>query len=116
MGTREEPERAQRIRDAQIRARDPGASKIKGYDWDKHAKRAQQIKKNNQKPLLVELVNLLPTRWKGALVRVALGLIALIAAQIFLQGDWKILGLLPLIIFGVVGFVVGKSTQDEPQR
>lgn len=113
---REEQERAQRLRDAQLRQRDPGTSKIKGYDWAKHGKRAAQIKKSRQKPLIVEIADLLPPRWKGAVIGVLLGLIPLIAAQIFLQGEWKILGLLPIVIFGVVGFILGKTTQDEIPR
>jgi hypothetical protein len=113
---REDQNRAQRIRDAQIKARDPGVSKIKGYDWGKHAKRAQQIKKAHEKPFLVDLFDLMPPRWKGALAGVLLGLVPLIAAQIFLQGEWKLLGLLPLMIFGVVGFVIGKATQHESPR
>ncbi|MFN8372613.1 MAG: hypothetical protein U0694_07015 [Anaerolineae bacterium] len=110
---RQEQERIQRLRDAQIRARDPGTSKIKGYDWAKHGKRAAEIKKSRQKPLLLEVLDIMPPRWKGAAMGVALGLIPLIAAQIFLQGDWKILGLLPILVFGIVGFVIGKTTQDE---
>jgi hypothetical protein len=113
---RDDRDRAQRLSDAQIKARDPGVSKIKGYDWSKHAKRAQEIKKANEKPFLVDLYNLLPSRWKGALIGVVLGLIPLIAAQFFLEGEWKLLGLLPLMIFGVVGFVIGKTTQDELPR
>jgi hypothetical protein len=113
---RNDQDRAQRIRDAQIKARDPGVSKIKGYDWGKHAKRVQAIKKANEKPFLVDLYDLLPSRWKGALIGVVLGLIPLIAAQIFLEGEWKLLGLLPLMIFGVVGFVIGKTTQNELPR
>jgi hypothetical protein len=113
---REDQERAQRIQDAQIRARDPGASKIKGYDWEKHGKRAQQIKKNNQKPLIVEFFDLMPSRWKGALVGLVLGFIPLIAAFIFLEGEWKVIGVLALLIFGVVGFIIGATTSDEIPR
>lgn len=33
-----------------------------------------------------------------------------------MPGDWKILGLLGLMICAVVGFVVGKVTQDEIKK
>lgn len=106
--------RAQRILDQQLKARDPGVSKIKGYDWSKHAKRSQQVYKSRQKPLLVDLFDILPRRWKGALVGVAIGLLPLVAGLVFLSGEWQILGLLGLLICGVVGFVIGRVTQDDP--
>ncbi|HEX2907532.1 MAG TPA: hypothetical protein VHO69_11760 [Phototrophicaceae bacterium] len=111
-----ERERAQRILDQQIRARDPGVSKIKGYDWSKHAKRSQQVQQARQKPLLVELFDVLPRRWKGAAVGLLLSLIPLIAALIFIAPPWQILGLLPPLLFGVVGYVLGKVTEDDLKK
>jgi hypothetical protein len=111
-----ERERARRILEQQLKARDPGVSKIKGYDWDKHAKRSKQIQKSRQKPLLVDLYDVLPRRWKGALWGGIVGLLPLIAGLIFLTGHWQVLGLLGLMICGVVGFVIGKVTQDEIRR
>ena len=105
--------RAQRILDQQLKARDPGVSKIKGYDWSKHAKRSQQVNKSRQKPLLVDLFDILPRRWKGALIGTTIGLLPLIAGLTLLTGEWQILGLLGLIICSVVGFVIGKVTQDD---
>lgn len=115
-GREDDKERARRIQEQQIRARDPGPSKIRGYDWDKHAQRSRQVHKSRQKPLLVDLFDILPRRWKGAVVGLAVGLLPLIAGQVFLPGDWKILGLLGLMICGVVGFVIGKAAQDEIKK
>lgn len=108
--------RAQRILEQQLKARDPGPSKIKGYDWSKHAKRSQQVYKSRQKPLLVDLFDILPPRWKGAAVGLAIGLAPLIAGLVFLSGEWRIIGLLGLVICGVVGFVIGKVTQDDLKK
>jgi hypothetical protein len=112
----DERTRAQRIRDAQIAARDPGVSKIKGYDWSKHAKRSQQIQYKRQKPLLLDLFDILPPRWKGAVVGLGVGILPLLAGLIFLNGDWKILGVVGLLICLIIGFVVGAATQDERQK
>ena len=109
----DDAERARRIRDAQLSQRDPGVSKIKGYDWSKHAKRGKQIQKSRQKPLLADLFDLLPPRWKGAVMGVAVGFVPLIAAQIFLRGDWVILGLAGLLVCAIIGFVVGAATANE---
>ncbi|MBZ0279889.1 MAG: hypothetical protein K8L97_04055 [Anaerolineae bacterium] len=109
-----ELERAQRIRDAQLSARSPGESKIKGYDWSKHAQRAQKIqRKRQEKPLLIDLYEMLPSRWKGLLVGLGIGLLPLLAAQIFLQGEWKILGWVGLLICAIIAYVIGAATQDE---
>lgn len=111
-----ESERARRILEKQLQARDPGVSKIRGYDWSKHVEHSKKIQKSRQKPLLVDLYDVLPRRWKGALWGVIVGLLPLIAGLIFLTGPWQALGLLGLMICGVVGFVIGKVTQDEIAR
>jgi hypothetical protein len=111
-----ERDRAQRILDQQLRARDPGVSKIKGYDWSQHATRSKQVHKSRQKPLFVEIFEVLPRRWKGAGVGLLLSLIPLLAALIFIAPPWQILGLLPPLLFGIVGYVIGKLTEDEIKR
>ena len=45
-------ERRKRIKSEQLARRDPGTSKIKGYDWGKHAQRTRQISEKKQKLLL----------------------------------------------------------------
>ncbi|MBI5671055.1 MAG: hypothetical protein HZC41_23925 [Chloroflexi bacterium] len=64
----------------------------------------------------MELFEILPRRWKGALIGAAVGLLPLAAGLIFLTGDWQIFGLLGLMIGAVVGFVIGKVTQDELRK
>jgi hypothetical protein len=106
-------ERAQRIRDAQLSARDPGASKIKGYDWSKHNERGKQVQKSRQKPLLADLFDILPPRWKGAVIGLGIGIVPLVAAKIFLTGEWVILGLVGLLVCAIVGFIIGAATQND---
>jgi hypothetical protein len=112
----DDAERARKIRDAQLSARDPGVSKIKGYDWSQHAKRGTTIHKSRQKPLLADLFDILPPRWKGAVIGIAIGLIPLVAARIWLTGEWVILGLVGLLVCTIIGFVVGAATQTDPEK
>ncbi|MBZ0279048.1 MAG: hypothetical protein K8I60_23080 [Anaerolineae bacterium] len=111
-----ERQRIQRIRDAQLNQRNPGDSKIPGYDWSAHARRGKEIKKKTEKPLPVELYQLLPSRWKGALSGFLVGLIPLIAGQIFLEGDWKLLGLVGMLVCLIVGFVIGAATTYQDAK
>jgi hypothetical protein len=113
MPAESEEERIRRLRDAQIRARDPGPSKIKGYDWSAHARRGAQIKKKRQRTLLVDLFDALPARWKGVAGGFVFGLIFMVAAQVFLTGEWRLLGLVGLLISMVVGYIVGTSVQTR---
>jgi hypothetical protein len=112
----DDAEQARRIRDAQLSQRDPGLSKIKGYDWSQHAKRGKAIQKSRQKPFLADLFDMMPPRWKGVVIGVAIGLIPVIAAQIFLRGEWAILGLVGLLVCSIIGFVVGAATQNDPDK
>jgi len=116
MNDKNERERLQRIRDAQITARDPGPSKIRGYDWEAHARRGRMInqkRREERKPLLIDLFYLMPGRWKGAVIGCAIGLIVILAAEIFLTDEWVLLGVAGLIVCGVVGFVLGATLQEK---
>ncbi|MCB9450827.1 MAG: hypothetical protein H6672_05275 [Anaerolineaceae bacterium] len=116
MSSNKERERIQRLRDAQINQRSPGESKIRGYDWAAHAKRGKEIKKKTQKPLPLEIYEVLPSRWKGAIAGFVVGLFPLIAGQIFLEGDWKLLGLVGMLVCLIIGFVVGAATTYEDTK
>lgn len=104
-----EQERIRRLRDAQIHSRDPGVSKIRHYDWAKHAAKP----KKKQPPLLVEMFSLLPSRWKGALLGPLFGSMIGILVMLFVPDDLDALALLPVMICGVVGMILGKLFQND---
>ena len=111
-----ERERLQRLRDSQITSRDPGPSKIRGYDWQQHAQRGQQIKasrKAKQKPLLIDLFLLLPHRWRGAIIGILLGAIPAAAGYLLLSDDMVMLAIIPPIVAGVIGYVSGLVIEPE---
>lgn len=110
-----EKQRVERLKKQQIAARNPGTSKIRGYDWDKHNQKAARVKKKQQEtPLLVEFWDLVPERWRGALYGLLFGLV--IGAFLFivvLGDDLKLLAAVPLILGGIIGYIVGKSTETK---
>jgi hypothetical protein len=111
-----ERERLQRLRNAQITSRDPGKSKIPGYDWQQHARRGQQIKasrKAKQKPLLIDLFLILPHRWRGAVVGTLVGAIPAIPGYLLLSEEMAPLAVIPLILFGVIGYGTGLVIEPE---
>lgn len=113
-----ERERLQRLRDEQIRARDPGKSKIPGYDWERHAERGREIKairqKEAQKLLLIALYQALPERLKGAISAFLIGLIPAVAGLILLTGDWRMLAIIPPLVMAGAGYLIGMML--EPDR
>ena len=112
-----ERERLQHLRDAQISSRDPGPSKIRGYDWQQHARRGQQIRasrKVQQKPLLIELFLILPQRWRGAVIGTLVGAIPAVLARLLLSEEMVLLAVVPLILFGVIGY--GSGLVLEPEK
>jgi hypothetical protein len=114
----DERERLQRLRDSQIASRDPGPSKIPGYDWQQHAQRGQQIRAKrqaDQKPLLIELFLLLPGRWRGAIYGLLVGLIPAIPARLLLSDEMVMLAVVPLIVCGIAGYVLGAVMEPDKE-
>jgi VIT1/CCC1 family predicted Fe2+/Mn2+ transporter len=95
--------RAQRIREGQIKARDPGPSKIRHYDWSKHKKPPKK-----QEPLLVETWHLLPSRFRGVAIGVLVGLVFAVILKLVLPANLALLAILPILICGMMGWVLGK--------
>jgi len=105
--------RLQRIRDAQIKARDPGPSKIRNYDWDKHAKLASRYK---QRPLLTDFILSMPYRWRGLLMGLCFGAGVAFFLDILLLGDdTHVLLLIPILVALLIGYVIGKIMEDPVQ-
>jgi uncharacterized membrane protein len=114
----QERERLQRLRDEQIRARDPGKSKIRGYDWERHAEHGREINakraKEAQKPLLIALYQALPERLQAAIIAFLIGLIPAVAGLILLDGEWRMLAIIPPLVLAALGYLIGMML--EPDR
>lgn len=108
-----EKERLKKIREAQIKARDPGSSKICNYDWGKHAQLAERKQKMTLRTLFLDL----PGRWQGAMAGFFFGTgLAIFMNILFLTDTTRLLVFIPMIISMIIGFVVGKSTEDDPMQ
>lgn len=105
----DEKEKLKRIREAQIRARDPGSSKIRNYDWAKHAELAGRKQRVTLKSLFLDL----PTRWKGTLIGLCFGAgIAMFMSALLLTDSTRVLAIIPIFILAIVGFFGGKAMED----
>jgi hypothetical protein len=104
-----EKERLKRIREAQIKARDPGSSKIRNYDWSEHAKLAAREKRSNLRELFLSI----KYRWRGMLMGFFFGAgLALIMNALLLTDTTRLLALVPILISLVIGFVIGRTLED----
>lgn len=110
-------ERLRQIKQQQVNARNPGESKIRGYDWGKHDHKAQRIavqkRKKQQRFILFEIWEILPGRWKGVVYGVLFGAVMSIPLLFVLPSNWHFMVLLPLLICGIVGMILGKTLQDD---
>lgn len=100
-----ERQRVARLRQSQIRSRDPGPSKIRHYDWSKQ-------KPKQRKPLLNEIFGVFPTRIRGLAFGLLVGIILAIIVQI-VAPDWVILGVLLMLVATVVGYILGVVVQSQ---
>jgi hypothetical protein len=109
----QERQRVARLRQQQIGARDPGPSKIRGYDWGKAAQRTKAIQKKKQRPFIAELFDVFPTRWKGVIYGLLLSIVPTLVIIAMTQDVWRVLALLPPLIFGIGGWVLGSLFQEK---
>lgn len=109
-------EKLRRIREAQISARNPGDSKIKGYNWDKHYGKKKQIeakrKTESERALIIVLWKELPARWKGFCYGFILGTLAGLPA-LLLPTEWRLLVVVPQLVGAIIGMIVGQSTENR---
>lgn len=105
----EEKRRVEALINQQIEGRHPGDSKIRHYDWQKHAARPQPKKV----PFYIEWYTVMGRRFQGALMGLLLGLcVTVLLVAYVLPPAWSLLGILPILTFGIVGWVLGAVLQD----
>jgi hypothetical protein len=106
MSHESESDRTDRIRDSQMRDRNPGRSQ-NAYEVarKKNVPKAQEA----AKPFLAEILNILPGGVRDVAVGVGYGLIPAILAAIFLPAAFKLVAVLVLLIAGATGYMLGKA-------
>lgn len=112
-------ERLRRIQERQLADRNPGDSKIKGYDWDKHFEKKHQVdarrKKEAARPLLFMLWEALPPRWKGFGYGFGLGTIVGVPLLFLAPPEWRMVFVIPPLLGAVMGMFLGKALDSDPK-
>ena len=115
-----EKERARRIRQAQIADRDPGDSKIKGYNWDRHYQKKRRVDKQKtrdaERPLVIVLWETLPTRWRGFAYGLLVGTIIGVIVIFVVPPELRVLMVIPQGLGMIIGLAVGKVMEEPPLK
>ena len=118
MSRNAEKERARRIRQAQIADRDPGDSKIKGYNWDRHYHKKREVDKQKKQAaerlLVFVLWESLPTRWRGFAYGLVVGTIIGIIVVLIVPPEWRPLIVVPQGLGMILGLIIGKAVEEPP--
>jgi hypothetical protein len=114
----DDKERLKKLRAKQLADRDPGESKIPGYDWKQHHKRSQHFadvrRRQENRPAIVKTWDILPTRYRGAIIGLVFGGTIAVILAFMLPAEWQLLAVVPILIGFIVGMVLGKVMQEEP--
>ncbi|MGD2253961.1 MAG: hypothetical protein PVF70_13685 [Anaerolineales bacterium] len=101
---RDEIERLKRIRDEQLRARDPRTKQRKIQR--RVAAKRRATKATTFGKALAEI----PRRWKGLIVGAAIGLVLWIVLPSFIDPPWgEVAGLASVFVLAFFGFLVGRA-------
>lgn len=100
-----ERQRLQRLRESQIRSRDPGPSKIRHYDWSHQRQRPRRS-------LRRELVDAVPTRMRGLAFGLLFGIVVALLVGVAAPG-LHVLGVAAIPVSMVVGWILGMVVQSQ---
>ena len=106
-----ELERLKRIRDRQLRARDPQVKQRK-IQRNITAKRRKAVRKFSLREILAEI----PHKVKGALIGAVIGMVISIVLPMFIEAYWvDIVGIAAIFVLAIVGLFFGQAydTRDS---
>ena len=104
MSPETDAERTDRIRNAQIRDRNPAA-----LQHPNHVVKKKHVTKVQGKSLRADLLDMLPGGVRDVAVGLGYGLIPAILAALFLPAAFKLLGVLVLAVAATAGYMLGKA-------
>jgi hypothetical protein len=111
----DERERLRRLRDRQIRARDPkkGEKKLMGHVARRRGRRQQKV-------TFAEMVRELPHKWRGLFFGVIIGMFIWLLLHLFSIESMLVdlVGLLAIVLLAFLGFALGRAfdVRDELRR
>lgn len=105
----DELERLKRIREQQIRARDPHA-KEKKYHGTVSGKYRRKRKQVTFRGALKDELGAIPHKWRGLAIGVTLGVIVLIVLLVTVESArTPIIGVLIIVFLAIAGFFIGEA-------
>jgi uncharacterized protein YacL len=107
----EEVERLKRIRDKQLRARDP---QKKVQKTQHHIARRYR---SSRKPVTAKsVVADVPKKWLGFVIGLFLGFFVLLLLPYFVESKWTdVIGIGAMVFLGFLGFAVGQAADSKAE-
>ena len=104
VGSSDESERLRRLREQQLKARDP-------HKKQRHFQRTVSSRYRSRNTTTIgDMWGDVAHKWRGAIYGIVLGIVVWILLAIFFQEAWTdIVGILALVIFAIAGLAVGSS-------
>ena len=100
-----ELERLRRLRNQQIRSRDPGTKQRKLQH-----NITQQYQRTSKQMTLGSAWATLHHRWKGLIIGLVFGIIVAVVLSLTTDESWtELIGILAIIMFALIGLVIGSS-------
>lgn len=111
MGTNDEVERLKRLRDQQLRARDP-QKKQKKLQHNISKRYRQSREPFSFKKLWQDVEQ----KWRGILIGGFLGFLVLILLPSFVDSDWtELIGIGILVFLMLIGFAIGQAADSRDE-
>ena len=104
-----ELERLKRIRDRQLRARDPQVKQRK-IQHNIAAKRRKSVRKFSLREIWADI----PHKVKGTFMGAVIGLAVSIVLPMFVEANWvDIAGIAAILVLGIMGFFFGQASDTR---
>lgn len=112
MSDEQERQRNERLRKQQLNARNAGG-KMPAYMTGQSEREKQRQKERDQRSLLLELYGALGTRYQVMVVGLLLSILPTIAILVTVPGDSRVLAILPPLVFGLGGLLIGSMMKQK---
>ena len=106
-----EVERLKRIRDQQLRARDP-QKKVRKTQHNIARRYKSSRKPETAKSVMADI----PKKWLGFVIGLFLGFLVLMVLPSFIESNWTdLIGIGVMVILGFFGFAVGQAADAKAE-
>ncbi len=105
MSREDEQERLIKLRDQQLRARDP-------HTYDKKVLRtvSRRRRRRHKRVTLGEMFRDIPQKWRGLIIGAVIGMGLAILLPLLIEGTWgEVAGLIAILFLAIVGYFIGQA-------